>query len=146
MKKYQVNMQVKFVNSFMRSLLRMGIGPTHTYLLTVAGRKTGISYSTPVTVVEDGGRRWLVAPYGEVAWVRNARAAGEVLLTRRGRRERVSILSVGAEESAPVLKKYIALEPITRPFFKAGADSPVEAFQAEATKHPVFRITNSRSS
>jgi deazaflavin-dependent oxidoreductase (nitroreductase family) len=145
MKKYQVNTQVKLVNSVMRSLLRFGIGPAHTYLLTVAGRKTGKSYSTPVTVVEDAARRWLVAPYGEVGWVQNARTAGEVILTRRGRRERVSIFSVGPEESAPVLKKYVALEPITRPYFQARADSPLEAFQAEATRHPVFRITNSRS-
>ncbi len=144
MKKYYVNMQVKIINSLMRSLLRFGIGPAHTYLLTVAGRKTGKPYSTPVTVVEDAARRWLVAPYGEVGWVRNARAAGEVVLTRHGRSERVSILNIGPEESARVLKKYIALEPITQPYFEAGTDSPVEAFQAEAIKHPVFRITNSR--
>ena len=88
MKKYQVNTQVKIINSLMRSLLRFGVGPTHTYLLTVAGRKTGRSYSTPVTVVEDVARRWLVAPYGEVAWVQNARAAGEVVLLapKRARR------------------------------------------------------------
>jgi hypothetical protein len=29
-------------------------------------------YSTPITLVEASGQRWLVAPYGEVAWVRNA--------------------------------------------------------------------------
>ena len=39
-------------------------------------------YSTPVTLVEERGLRWLVAPYGEVAWVRNARVAREFTLRR----------------------------------------------------------------
>ena len=30
----------------------------------------------PATVVEYDRRRWLVAPYGQVSWVRNARADG----------------------------------------------------------------------
>ncbi len=143
MKKYQVNLQVKIINSLMLSLIRLGFAPKHTYLLTVRGRKSGKTYSTPVTLVEDSGKRWLVAPYGEVGWVRNARAAGEVVLTRRGRSERVSIVCIGPEESAPVLKKYIVLEPITKRYFEAGTESPVKAFEAESARHPVFHITNS---
>jgi hypothetical protein len=30
--------------------------------------------------------------------------------------------------------------PITRPFFDAKLDAPLEAFVAEAHRHPVFRI------
>ena len=56
-------------------LLRLGVSPPHTYLLTLRGRKSGHPYSTPVTLVEEAGERWLVAPFGEVGWVRNARAA-----------------------------------------------------------------------
>ncbi len=144
MKHYVVNPQVKMANFTMRSLLRLGLAPRHTYLLTVAGRKTGALYSTPVTLVEYGDTRWLVAPYGEVDWVRNARVAGEVILSRRGRSERVSIVNAALRECGPVLKKYIALEPITRPYFDANPDSPAEAFEAEASRHPVFRITESR--
>ena len=36
-------------------------------------------------LIQDGGR-WLVAAYGERKWVKNARAAGEVELTRAGKR------------------------------------------------------------
>ena len=50
------------------------------HLLTVRGRKSGLPRTTPVNLIEYQGRRWLVAPYGEVAWVRNVRAAGEVEL------------------------------------------------------------------
>lgn len=48
-----------------------------TGILTVCGRRSGRRYSTPVQLVLGGGERWLVAPYGEREWVKNARAAGE---------------------------------------------------------------------
>ncbi len=140
MKKYQVNLPVKLINSVMRTFVRLGLGPRHTYLLTVQGRKSGKPFSTPVTMVENGEDRWLVAPSGEMNWVRNARAAGEVTLTRAGRSEKFSLAEEAPEVSAWVLKKYVLLEPITRPYFEAKVDSPVDAFQAEAARHPVFRL------
>lgn len=76
MKKYRVNLQVRIINFLTRSLIRLGLGPDYRYLLTVQGRKSGKSYSTPVTVVENESGRWLVAPYGEMNWVRNARTIG----------------------------------------------------------------------
>jgi deazaflavin-dependent oxidoreductase (nitroreductase family) len=105
------------VNLIIRALLRLGVSPPHTYLLTVRGRKTGKPYSTPVTLVEENGERWLVSPYGEVDWVRNARAAARVMLSRGRQTENVLITELRSEEAAPVLKKYISQYPITRPFF-----------------------------
>lgn len=139
-KTYRVSFRVRLVNRIFHALVHWGLAPKHTHILTVQGRKSGKSYSTPVTLVEANGQRWLVAPYGAVSWVRNARAAGKVTLSRGRRAETVSIVEVGPKESAPVLKKYLALEPITRAYFEARADSPLEAFEAEASQHPVFRI------
>ncbi len=116
------------------------MGPKHRYLLTVRGRKTGKEYSAPVTLIERSGKRYLVAPYGEMNWVRNARAAGRVTLARGKRSETLSIAQVSPEESAPVLKEYLAVEPITGPYFDARLDSPLEAFVAEAPRHPVFLL------
>ena len=121
-------------------LLRLGLGPARTYLLTVAGRRSGAPRTTPVTLVEEGGRRWLVAPYGEVAWVRNLRAAGKATLSRGGRTEAIAIREVNAEEAAPVLKMYVTRVPITRPYFDAKPESDLAAFRAEAPRHPVFAI------
>ena len=90
-----------------------------------------------------GGRRWLVAPYGDVAWVKNARAAGRVTLARGRRVERVALAEVGPEESAPVLRRYVTEVPITRPYFDAGPASDLAAFRAEAHRHPVFRVVGS---
>ncbi len=137
---YRINFIVRAVNRHSRALIDRGLGPKQRYLLSVRGRKTGREYSAPVSLIERDGKRYLVAPYGEMNWVRNARAAGRVTLARGGRAETLSILQVCAEESAPVLKEYLALEPITRPYFDARPDSPLEAFEAEAARHPVFLL------
>jgi deazaflavin-dependent oxidoreductase (nitroreductase family) len=127
-------------NRLVRVLLNLGLMPGPTYLLTVPGRRTGRPLSTPVTLVEEGEARWLVAPYGDVAWVRSARAAGRVTLSRGGRSEALSIRELPAAEAAPVLQRYVTRVPITRPYFDAKPDSPLVAFIAEAPRHPVFQL------
>lgn len=54
-----------------------------------------------MTLVEEGRKRWLVAPYGEVGWVRNARAAKQGILSRGRRFEIVRIVELSAENAAP---------------------------------------------
>ena len=138
---YRVNVQIRFVNKMMTRMIRWNIAPPRTYLMTVRGRKTGKSYSLPVTLVEREGKRWLVSPYGEVNWVKNARVAGEVNLFRDGKTEILKIQELGPKESAPILKEYITLEGnIVRPYFDAQYDAPIEAFEAEASQHPVFLL------
>jgi deazaflavin-dependent oxidoreductase (nitroreductase family) len=119
--------------------VRAGLVPS-TYLLTTRGRKTGRPLTHPVTVVEHEGRRWLVAPYGPVSWVHNARAAGRVTLRRRGDRHDYAIREVSAAEAGPVLKRYVGIATATRPYFQATKDSPVEDFVTEADRHPVFEL------
>ena len=126
-------------NVFTGLLARVGIGPV--YLLTTRGRKTGQLRTNPVVPVEHGGKRWLVAPYGAVSWVHNARAAGQVSL-RHGRKTRdYAIREVSPGEAGPILKRYVAIASISRPYFGAGKDSPVDDFVAEADRHPVFELT-----
>jgi deazaflavin-dependent oxidoreductase (nitroreductase family) len=94
-------------NAIVALLARAGIGPIH--LLTTRDRRTGEPHTIPVVPVEHGGRRWLVAPYGAVGWVRNAREDGRVRL-RHGRATReYTIREVGADEAGPVLKRYVAV-------------------------------------
>jgi deazaflavin-dependent oxidoreductase (nitroreductase family) len=127
-------------NAIVGVLARAGIGPFH--LLTTHGRRTGRPHTTPVVLVEQDGRSWLVAPYGPVAWVRNARAAGRVTV-RRGRDTRDCVVrEVGADEAAPVLKSYVGVASKTRALFRASKDAPVEDFVAEAHRHPVFELTS----
>ena len=127
-------------NAVMSALVRAGLIP-HSYLLTTRGRTSGRPRRNPVTLVSAGGRQWLVAPYGPVSWVRNARAAGQVTVSRRGVARTCAIRELTAAEAGPVLKQYVRLAPATRPYFSAGIDSPAESFVAEADRHPVFELT-----
>jgi hypothetical protein len=44
------------------------------------------------------------------------------------------------DEAAPVLRAYLAREPITRPFFAVSDEDDDASFRAEADGHPVFRL------
>ena len=127
-------------NTIMSALVRAGLVP-RSCLLTTQGRKTGRPRSNPVVPVEHDGRCWLVAPYGPVSWVHNARAAGQVTLTRRRDTREYAIREVPAEEAGPILKRYVGIAPTTRPYFLAAKDSAVEEFVTEAGRHPVFELT-----
>jgi deazaflavin-dependent oxidoreductase (nitroreductase family) len=137
---YRPTASRRAINWAVRPLAKRGLAGRSVYVLAVRGRKTGRRYETPVTLIEDGDR-WLVAPYGEVNWVRNARAAGEVELTRARRSETLGIEEATAEQAAPVLKRYLKAVAVVRPFFDVKPDSSIEEFTREAPRHPVFRLT-----
>jgi deazaflavin-dependent oxidoreductase (nitroreductase family) len=115
----------------MKPLIRLGIGGRSTYLLTTTGRRTGQQRTTPVILVEEDGQRWLVSPYGMVAWVHNVRAHPEMLHA-----EEADPVTAG-----PVLQSYVRNVRVTAQFFDAKGDDPVERFAEEARRHPVFKLT-----
>jgi deazaflavin-dependent oxidoreductase (nitroreductase family) len=127
-------------NAMITPLIRAGLVP-HTYLLTTRGRRTGKPRTNPVTLVEHGEQRWLVAPYGTVDWVHNARASRRVSL-RRGRMtlERSIRELDDPHEAAPILKEYLSITGPPRRYFSAKLGDPVEQFAAEASAHPVFEL------
>jgi deazaflavin-dependent oxidoreductase (nitroreductase family) len=120
--------------------VRLGVVPG-TYLLTTTGRKSGRPLTHPATIVEHDGTRWLVAPYGPVSWVQNARADGRVVLSRLLRRRAYTAREIPPQEAGPVLKAYVRVASATRPYFAADKDDPAAAFTAEADRHPVFALT-----
>src|SRR5258708_23720679 len=113
---YRTGFAVRLVNVTVGWLARRGLGRAYLHILTVRGRTTGQPRSTPVDVMEEGGQRWLVAPYGATSWVRNARASGEVAIRRGGRSETLRIVEVGPDEAVPVLRTHLRHVPITRPY------------------------------
>lgn len=125
-------------NAFVSLLARAGVGPIH--LLTTRGSKSGRPHTIPVVPVDYDGQRWLVAPYGAVAWVHNARAAGHVSLQYGRTTREYATREVSADEAGPVLKRYVAIATKTRAQFNATRDSPAEDFVAEADRHPVFEL------
>jgi deazaflavin-dependent oxidoreductase (nitroreductase family) len=140
-KTYAVTRLTPIINLPFAWLGRLGLGADYRYLLTVRGRRSGREYSTPVDAIEHDGRRWLVAPYGVTEWVRNVRSAGEVELSRGRTTTRMRAREVGADEAAPVLRRYLALVPVTRPYVDIDPDAPLETFHRVAVAHPVFELT-----
>jgi hypothetical protein len=80
--------------------------------------------STPVDVMTAGGERFLVAPYGEVNWVRNMRAAKKLTLTRRGHTKVFTTQEIHGDEAALALRTYIRSVPVTRAYFDVGVYFP----------------------
>jgi deazaflavin-dependent oxidoreductase (nitroreductase family) len=140
-KTLQINFADRIGDALITTLLRAGVKIGTTSLLTVRGRKSGQPHTVPVTLIEQDGERWLVAPYGVVQWVRNLRAAGTATLTRGRRSEGISVTELEAPEAAPVLKQYLLQVRVVRPYFDVAKDAPLSAFEREAPRHPVFKIT-----
>jgi deazaflavin-dependent oxidoreductase (nitroreductase family) len=138
-KNYKVTRSIRLQNALLSAAIRLDIAPKGMRLVAVKGRTTGKLRETPIEPIELDGKRWLVAPFGEVNWVRNTRKAGQVRL-RRGRTvEQLQVREADPGESAPVLREYLK-RGYTGDYFDAGPDSPLADFQAEAKKHPVFIV------
>jgi deazaflavin-dependent oxidoreductase (nitroreductase family) len=145
---YRVTFGVRFSNAIVTALLRAGLNPRapggfgRMTLLTVRGRASGAPRTVPVVMGERGGQRWLVSPFGEVNWARNLRAAGEATVTRGRRVETISVVELSASEAAPVLKQLLTggVPSLIRSFFAVTAASPIEDFEREAPRHPVFLV------
>jgi deazaflavin-dependent oxidoreductase (nitroreductase family) len=82
--------RVRLFSPILKLLLAAGVPLGFNRLVTIRGRKSGLPRTTPIAVIEVSGRRWVWAPWGEVHWVRNLRAAGRATITVRGRKEEVS--------------------------------------------------------
>ncbi|HEY6410705.1 MAG TPA: nitroreductase family deazaflavin-dependent oxidoreductase, partial [Ktedonobacteraceae bacterium] len=72
---------VPLFNPIARRLLAAGLPMGPNVLVTIRGRKSGLPRTTPLTLVEFSGKRWLMAPFGDVNWVHNLRAAGRATIT-----------------------------------------------------------------
>jgi len=131
----------RFFNGLMGKLVGFGVGPGYMRLLEVRGRKSGRLFTTPVNLIEVGGRRYLVAARGDTAWSRNARVSGEVTLKRGSNAERCAVKLVPEADRPPVLKAFLdKYASQVQRFFTVQAGAPIEAFREMAPRAPVFEL------
>ena len=131
----------KIFNRALGFLVGLGLGFAHNYLLEVRGRKSGKLFSTPVDLLELQGKRFLVAPRGRTQWVRNAEAAGEITLRRRGTRLRFRLRPLSDAEKPAILKAYLdAFKREVQTYFPVPAGSPPEAFASLLNNYPAFEL------
>jgi deazaflavin-dependent oxidoreductase (nitroreductase family) len=129
-------------NRMVGGLTAMGISVMGSRVLAVRGRTSGEWRTVPVNLLTVDGQRYLVAPRGNVQWVRNMRAAGggELRLGRRVEEFRVEEL---ADADKPVvLRRYLkqwAWE-VGRFFEGVTADSDDARLLEIAPGFPAFKI------
>jgi hypothetical protein len=87
------------------------------------------------------GSLWLVAGYGPTNWVKNARVAEMVTLSRGRRAERFTVHEVTPAEAVPVLRQYMQTVRVTRAYFDADPDAPDNAIESELLRHPALRLS-----
>src|SRR5207248_6862755 len=93
-------------NAVISTLVRLGVNVWSFALLTVRGRKSGRPIETPLAIFVQGGKRYLITPYGTVNWVRNLRAAGgEATLTRNRRIEKIHAIELEPVVAAPIFRE-----------------------------------------
>jgi len=138
---------IPILNPMIRRLLRAGLPFGPNVLLTVRGRSSGLARTFPVAILDLDGRRFVQSPFGEVNWVRNLRAAGEAVVSKGRRHERVDAIEVVPEEGGSLLRQAFApylrsrvLRPVLGRFFHFRTDSPLDDYVAQARTHPMFEL------
>lgn len=127
----------KFFNRIMKLTSRLGVGRSE--MLTTTGRRSGMAREVPVSPIEVDGQEYLVAPYGNVSWVENARANPSVTL-RIGATPRQATLVEVTGETAHVVKAYWDREKFPRPYMDVPGEADVSDFAEVAERFPVFRV------
>ncbi|MEU7876012.1 nitroreductase family deazaflavin-dependent oxidoreductase [Dactylosporangium sp. NPDC049140] len=129
-------------------LNRAGLPTGPIYLLTVAGRRTGVARTTPVAPIVVDGIRYLVQAYPGADWVKNARAAGRGLLRRGRHTEAVHLTEVPPEQRGALLRHFPAQNPRgVGAFVRNGlvASPAPDDFAAAADRCPMFRAEPNRA-
>ena len=90
----RVPLSVSLFSPILKFLLVAGVPLGPNGLITIRGRKSGLPRTTPLAIIEVSGRRWVWAPWGDVHWVRNLRAAGRATITMRRRSEDVRAIEL----------------------------------------------------
>ena len=135
---------VTIFNPLARFLLRAGIPLGPNGLITIRGRTSGEPRTTPIAIVEFSGLRWVWAPWGEVHWVRNLRAAGHATITKRGRTEEVRAVELDAEERVRFFRDELGglarSIPLGRWFIRTVDGVDLDKPEAAAIGRPVFEL------
>jgi deazaflavin-dependent oxidoreductase (nitroreductase family) len=135
---------VKVFTPITRPLIAAGLPLGFNGLVTVPGRRSGQPRTTPVAVIEVEGRRWIWAPWGEVHWVRNLRAAGRATITVRRRKQEVRAKELDRTERVGFFRD--VLGPLARSipggitFIRVADQVDLNDPVAAAEGRPVFEL------
>jgi deazaflavin-dependent oxidoreductase (nitroreductase family) len=132
----------RIFNGLVAGLSRFGISLMGSRVLAVRGRTSGEIRTVPVNLLTVDGQPYLVAPRGQVQWVRNIRVAGEGELRIGKRVTAFAAEELADDEKVPVLREYLrkwAWE-VGRFFDGLDASSDDAALRAAAADFPAFKV------
>ncbi|MCV7027961.1 nitroreductase family deazaflavin-dependent oxidoreductase [Mycobacterium sherrisii] len=131
-------------NAVIRWLAESGVSIVGTRALRVRGRKTGQPRGVVVNLLTVDGVDYLVSPRGNTQWARNVRAAGEVEIGPRWRRQRLRAVEVDDAAKPELLRRYL-----DRWFWQVKGyvggltpESTDQQFNAAAPTIPVFALAS----
>jgi hypothetical protein len=124
-------------------LQRLGVAFFSFHVISIPGRRSGLMRTTVVSPFTVDGRRYLLS-FGQLDWVRNARAAGVATLGRGRKQTRVRLVEIPAPESAAIVGAFPRQIPAGVQFFtRLGlVEKPghPDQFAAAAGRLALFRI------
>ena len=127
-----------------KRVLAAGVPLGFNGLITIRGRTTGLPRTTPVAIIDVSGRRWIWAPWGDVHWVRNLRAAGGATITVRRRSEEVTATELDRAQRIvffrDVLDPAARDIPFGRSFIRVVDGTDLDDPIAAAEGRPVFEL------
>jgi deazaflavin-dependent oxidoreductase (nitroreductase family) len=140
----RVPRRVSLFSPILKFLLAARVPMGFNGLVTIRGRKSGLPRTTPLAIIAVSGRRYVWAPWGDVQWVRNLRAAGGASITVRGRKEEVHATELDRTERVGFFRDTLGPVARTIPFGVrfirivdgVDLDHPLEA----AEGRPVFEL------
>ena len=125
------------------NLQRLGIAFFSFHVLSIPGRRSGQMRRTVVSPFAVAGHRYLLS-FGQLDWVRNARAAGWGSLSRGRHQTKVALVEITPPESHPIVRDFPRQIPAGVQFFismglveKPGGP---DQFEAAADRLALFRI------
>ncbi len=130
-------------------LQRLGIAFFSFHVITIPGRRSGQMQTTVVSPFVVDGQRYLLS-FGQLDWIRNARAAGWGIIGRGRKRTRVGLVEIKPPDSASIVREFPRQIPAGVQFFNrmglVDAPGRPDQFEAAADKLSLFRIDPFRSS
>jgi deazaflavin-dependent oxidoreductase (nitroreductase family) len=130
-------------NPIMIGLTKLGISVAGSRALEVTGRKSGQPRRTPVNLLEYEGGRYLVAPRGQVQWVKNVRVEPKAKLLKGSKAEEITLSEITDEsERVPLLRAYLEKWKweVGAFFDGVGPDASDEELAKIAPDHPTFKV------
>ncbi len=134
---------VRPVSRVIIRLQKLGVAFFSFHVLAIPGRRSGVMRTTVVSPFTVGGNRYILS-FGQLDWVKNARAAGWGMLSRGRASEKVALAEVKPPASGPIVREFPRQIPGGVQFFIRTrlVDPPgtPDQFEAAAEKVVLFQI------